>query len=153
MRRQDKEIADYGLIETILKEEPICRIALCDWEKPYLIPMVFGYLDGYLYLHSAQEGKKIDLIRKNNQICFEVESKVKVIPGEEPCNWGINYYSVIGFGKAYFLEEPEEKKKALDIMMRKFTKENQLEYPEEMLAKTEMIRVVIEEMTGKKAGY
>lgn len=59
MRRADKEITDYGLIETILKEERICRIALCDWEKPYLIPMIFGYHDGYLYLHSAPEGKRL----------------------------------------------------------------------------------------------
>ncbi len=153
MRRIDKKITDYGLIETILIEERICRIALCDWEKPYLIPMVFGYYDGYLYLHSAPEGKKIDLIRKNNQICFEVESKVEVVPGEQLCNWGINYYSVIGIGKAYFLEEPEEKKKALNIMMRKFTKENQFEYSEDMLRKTEVIKIVIEEMTGKKSGY
>lgn len=153
MRRADKEITDYGLIETILKEERICRIALCDWEKPYIIPMIFGYQDGYLYLHSAPEGKKIDLIRKNNQVCFEVESKVEIIPGEQPCSWGVNYYSVIGIGKAYFIEEPEEKKKALDIMARKFTKENQFEYPEAMLSKTEVIKIVIEEMRGKKSGY
>lgn len=150
MRRQDKEITDYGLIESILKDERICRIALCDWEKPYVVPMIFGYQDGYLYLHSATEGKKIDLLRMNNQICFEVESGVEVVPGEQPCNWGIKYYSVIGFGKAYFLEEPDEKRKALDIIMRKFTKENQ-NYPEEMLQKTEVIKVVIEEMTGKKS--
>lgn len=153
MRRNDKAITDQGQIETILKDERVCRIALCDWEKPYLIPMIFGYHDGYLYLHSANEGKKIDLLRKNNQICFEVESKVEVVPGEQACNWGINYYSVIGFGKAYFLEEPEEKKKALDIMMRKFSKESQLSYPEEMLRKTDVIKIIIEEMTGKKSGY
>lgn len=151
MRRQDKEITDYGLIETILKDERVCRIGLCDWEKAYVVPMIFGYQDGYLYLHSATEGKKIDLLRMNNQICFEIESGVEVIPGEIPCNWGIKYNSVIGFGKAYFLEEPDEKKKGLDIIMRKFTKENQ-NYPEEMLNKTEVIKVVIEEMTGKKSG-
>lgn len=151
MRRQDKEITDYGLIETILKDERVCRIGLCDWEKPYVVPMIFGYQDGYLYLHSATEGKKIDLLRMNNQICFEVESGVEVISGEQPCNWGIKYYSVIGFGKAYFLEEPAEKKKGLDIIMRKFTKENQ-DYPEEMLQRTEVVKVVIEEMTGKKSG-
>lgn len=150
MRRQDKVITDYGLIETILKDERICRIALCDWEKPYLVPMVFGYHDGYLYLHSATEGKKIDLLRMNNQICFEVESGVEVIPGEEPSNWRIKYYSVIGFGKAYLIEEPEEKRKALNVIMRKFTKENQ-EYPGEMLRVIEVIKVVIEEMTGKKS--
>ncbi len=153
MRRKDKEITDHSLIESILKEEPICRIALCDWEKPYLFPMAFGYQDGYLYLHSAREGKKIDLLRKNNQVCFEVESKVEVVPGEKPCDWGMRYYTVIGFGKAYFLEEPDQKKKALDIMMRKFTKESQNEYAETMLEKTEVIKIVIEEMTGKKSGY
>lgn len=152
MRRQDKEITDHGLIESILKEELVCRIALSDWEKPYVIPMIFGYHNGYLYLHSANEGKKIDLIRMNNQICFEVESKVEVVTGELPCHWGMKYYSVIGFGKAYFLEEPIEKKKALDIMIRKFTKGTQ-DYPEEMLRQTEVIKIVIEEMTGKKSGY
>ena len=67
---------------------------------------------------------------------------MEIIPGEQSCNWGIKYYSVIGFGKAYFLEEPEEKIKALDIIVRKFTKESQ-DYPEEILKKTEVIKVVI----------
>lgn len=153
MRRKDKEITDYGIIENILKEEPICRIAMCDWETPYVIPMVFGYQDGYMYLHSSREGKKIDLLRKNNRICFEVESKVQVVPGEQPCHWGVNYYSVIGMGKAYFVDEPEAKKKALDIMMRKFTKANPLEYSEAMLEQVEVIKIVVEEMTGKQSGY
>jgi len=80
MRRTDKEILDQELLEKILKEELVCRIALNDQGNPYLVPMIFGYQDHYLFLHSAKEGRKIDILKslfqkrnrmhKNKLICI-----------------------------------------------------------------------------------
>lgn len=69
MRRSDKEIKDKQITEWILKEATICRIALCNYDKPYIVPMNFGFKDNYLYIHSAREGQKIDMIMKNNNVC------------------------------------------------------------------------------------
>jgi hypothetical protein len=65
MRRSDKEIKDPQIIQKIFKDAEVCRIALCDGEKPYLVPMNFGYSENRLYLHSATDGRKIDILRKN----------------------------------------------------------------------------------------
>jgi hypothetical protein len=64
MRRSDKKIKHKRIIEWILKEAQVCRIAVCNDNKPYIVPMNFAYNDNCLYLHSACEGMKIDILRK-----------------------------------------------------------------------------------------
>ena len=73
MRRNEREITDPKIIEEIIHQATICRIALYDADYPYIVPLNYGYESGALYFHSAKEGKKIDLIRKNSRVCFEIE--------------------------------------------------------------------------------
>jgi nitroimidazol reductase NimA-like FMN-containing flavoprotein (pyridoxamine 5'-phosphate oxidase superfamily) len=155
MRRSDKEIKDKYIIEHVLKEAQICRIALCDYDQPYIIPMNFGYKDNNLYLHSALEGHKIDILNKNNNVCLEVDIKAEIVSSDNACDWGMKYYSVIGSGKAHFLEDINEKKKALDIIMQKYSGNNakSFEYSKSALDKIVVIKVKITEITGKKSGY
>ncbi|MBM4241899.1 MAG: pyridoxamine 5'-phosphate oxidase family protein [Euryarchaeota archaeon] len=94
---------------SIIKNATICRIALSVNKMPYIVPMNFGYKDNRLYLHSASEGKKIDIIRENNNICFEMDIKHDLVKSESPCHYGMKYCSVIGFGKAYLVDDLDEK--------------------------------------------
>ena len=71
MRRKDKEIKDKEVIESIIKRATVCRIALSENNVPYIVPLSFGYKDNCLYFHSAPEGRKIDIIKQNNNVCFE----------------------------------------------------------------------------------
>lgn len=155
MRRKDKEIKDMGTIESILKEAQVCRIALCDNDNPYIVPMNFGFKDNCIYIHSARKGRKIDIINKNKNICFEVDIKEKIVKSENACNWGMKYYSVIGSGKAQFIENIEEKRDALDIIMQKYSETDSklFEYSPSSLEKTALIKIEINEITGKKSGY
>lgn len=155
MRRNDKEIKNKKCIEWILREAIVCRIALCDNGKPYIVPMNFGFKDNSLYLHSAREGRKIDLIMRNNNICFEVDIETEILPSDNACSWGMKYYSVIGFGKAQFIENESEKINALDILMQKYSHNSHesFEYSKLALDKTVLIKVEIENLTGKKSGY
>ncbi len=153
MRRRDKEIKDLAIIEGILKEAKVCRIALCDNNKPYIVPMNFGHKDKYIYLHSATEGLKIDILNKNNNICFEVDIKNEIVKSKIACNWGMKYYSVIGSGKAYFIEDIKEKKNALDIIMQKYSDKESFEYSKSALDKTIVIKAELTEITGKKSGH
>ena len=155
MRRSDKEIKDKETIQWILKEALVCRIALCHDNKPYIIPMNFGFKNNCLYLHSATEGRKIDILKENNNICFEVDIKNEIVESENACNWGMKYYSLIGSGKAIFIEDIEEKKKSLDIIMQKYNeKDNKSsEYSKSALDKTVVIKIELTEITGKKSGY
>ena len=150
MRRKDKQINDIAAIEDILSKATVCRLGLCEANQPYVVPLCFGYKDSALYFHCAGQGKKLDILRKNNNVCFEVDIDHELIKAGKPCDLGMKYKSVIGFGKAVFIEEVELKRKAFDIILQHFS-EGAFEYPEEAVKNTAVIKVEIQSMTGKKS--
>jgi nitroimidazol reductase NimA-like FMN-containing flavoprotein (pyridoxamine 5'-phosphate oxidase superfamily) len=151
MRRKDKEINDIAAVEEILSKARVCRLGMCDGDWPYVVPVCFGYKDNALYFHSGKEGKKVEILRRNNNVCFEVDVDCELVKADKPCDWGMRYKSVIGFGKAVFIEDVESKHKALDIIMQQFS-EGSFEYSEETVNNTTIIKVEIESMTGKQSG-
>ncbi len=150
MRRKEKEIIDIKEIEKFLHQSNVCRLAMVDGDKPYMVPMNFGYQDGYLFFHSAKQGRKIDLLQKNPNVCFEFDQLIKFKKAKIACDWGVEYKSVIGSGRARLLENLEEKIDALNIIMSQYS-DRTFEYPEEMLEKTAVIKVQIDSMTGKQS--
>lgn len=153
VRRKDKEITDMAVIESILREADLCRLAMADGEIPYMVPMCFGYADRTLYFHSAPEGRKLNILRKNNLVCFEAESHVKVSRGDNPCDWTMKYFSVIGYGRAEILEDPAAKASALNLIMEKYDGSGEHSYPDEVLRRLVIIRVSVDEVSGKKSKY
>ncbi|MCX7747812.1 MAG: pyridoxamine 5'-phosphate oxidase family protein [Clostridia bacterium] len=153
MRRKEKEVTDKTEIESILHEADVLRLAMCDQNLPYMVPMNFGYKDNTFYLHAAREGKKIDILQNNPQVCFEVDIRHELVTGELACNWGMKYKSVIGFGKAYFIEDFSAKKQALDIIMEKYSGKSSFQYAEKAIESICIIKIEIDHMTGKKSGY
>ena len=151
MRRKDKEISDTSGIDAIIKTATVCRLGMVNGNKPYVVPLCFGIQDNVLYFHSALKGQKIDCIRNNPEVCFEFDLIAEPKESEEPCSWSMNYQSVIGFGKAVFVEDPNEKHKALGIIMAQYS-EKQFEFPENKLKATTVFKVEIEGMTGKQSG-
>jgi len=151
MRRQDKEIKDIAAIEEILSNATVCRLGLCEGDWPYVVPLCFGYKDNALYFHCSPQGKKLDILRKNNNVCFEVDINSRVIKADKACDFGMKYKSVIGFGKAEFIEEVESKRKALDVIMQQYSKDT-FEYPAKTIENIVVIKIEIETMTGKASG-
>jgi uncharacterized protein len=149
MRRKEKQITMTAQIEQILKQALVCRLAFVDQGMPYMVPMNFGYRDKALYFHSAKQGRKIDIIQANPRVCFEVDEVVKLNKAALACDWGLSFKSVIGTGTAQLLSTLEEKKEGLDIIMAHYSGRS-FDYPDEMLAKTAVIKVTIDEMTGKQ---
>ena len=150
MRRKDKEITDIGEIESIIRKSLVCRLGLADNGTPYIVPLCFGYKDNRLYFHSAKEGRKIEIIKRNNAVCFEFDVDSKIESGKDACAWGMKYRSVIGYGTATLIEDPEEKRKALDVIMAQYA-DGAFEYSEKAFGKALVIKVEIESMTGKKS--
>jgi len=150
MRRKDKEITDPAVIESIIRQSIVCRLAMCDGDTPYVVPLSFGYQNRALYFHSATEGKKIDILRRNPKVCFEIDLGPAVKKAETPCRWGMTFRSVIGSGKVHFLASPVEKRRALDILMGHYAHER-FEIPDSKLASVIVFRVDVEEMTGKQS--
>ncbi|MBU0986996.1 MAG: pyridoxamine 5'-phosphate oxidase family protein [Proteobacteria bacterium] len=150
MRRSDKEITDKKVIDDIISRSKVCKLAMCASNQPYLVPLCFGYKDNTLYFHSAPEGKKIDILKKNPNVCFEFEILTQVIQSARACKWGMKYRSVIGYGQASFITEQDLKRLAFDIIMNHYTDES-FSYDEASLKTAIIIKVEIKSMTGKQS--
>ena len=152
MRRKEKEITEASAIEAIIKKSLVCRLALSDGNFPYIVPLCFGYRDKVLYFHGSLKGKKIDIIRKNRNICFEFDINTEIVKAEDACHWSMKYKSVIGFGKAVLLEDLDEKRKALNIIMSQYS-DRTFQFNDATLKGTVVIKVEIESMTGKQSEF
>jgi hypothetical protein len=149
MRRKDCEITDRAEIDAILDEALVCRIGLADDGEPYVVPFSFGYDHDAVYLHSALEGKKIAILEKNPRCCFETDICDLLVQGDRPCSWGMHYRSVIGYGTAEILKDPDEKRHGLNCIMRHYGGSTH-GFSESDLGSVAVIRIAIESMTGKK---
>lgn len=149
-----KELTDIEEIESIIRKAVICRFGFVDDDEPYIAPGPFAYERNALYLHGSLKDRKAELIRKNNKVCFEITTDVEVVrlkPGG-PCDWMMRYRRVIGVGRAYILENDEEKSHALNALMRQYT-EGEFSFPKEALDRVLVVRVDIKGITGIKSGY
>ena len=148
MRRKDKQVTSIAAIEDIIAGAVVCRLAMSDGERPYVVPLCFGYENGMLYFHTGHKGKKIDLLKKNPLVCFEFDENCRVLAQPDACGWSMAYRSVVGYGKASFVTSPEGKRKALDVIMRQYDGEGG-PYPDGNMKATCIICVHIEQMIGK----
>jgi uncharacterized protein len=152
MRRKDKEITERELIDSVISQSQVCHIGLCDEGRAYIIPMCFGYDGQHIYLHCAREGRKIDILKQNPAVCFTFETDCEVKKADKGCSFTMRYRSVMGTGKASFVDDTEAKRRALEIIMKQYD-EGQYSYTDEALDKILIIVIDITEMTGKKSGY
>lgn len=152
MKRKDKEITGTAEIETIIQKSDVCRIAMVDGNIPYIVTMNFGYSGGTvkkLYFHCAAEGRKLDIIRKNNLVCFEFDTDHQLIAGNEPCNLSMNYKSVVGWGNISILTDDAEKREGLDLIIKHYSDFVTPVYRTETFDRTVVLRLDITEMAGK----
>ena len=152
MQRNEKGISDPSIIDAIIRKATICRLGMVDGDTPYVVPLNFGYQANTIYFHGSRKGYKIDIIKKNPNVCAEFDVAVETIVAENACDWSMKFQSVIAFGTASLIDDPEEKRRALEIIMAQYTDEKFV-FPENMLAATAVIKVDIERMTGKQSGF
>jgi nitroimidazol reductase NimA-like FMN-containing flavoprotein (pyridoxamine 5'-phosphate oxidase superfamily) len=152
MRKKEKEIREKTAIEDVIRRAQVCHLGLCDNNTPYVVPVCFGYSDGTIYFHCSPEGRKIDLIRKNPLVCFQVEADVAIVRHEKACKWDVRYRSVIGTGKAFLVSDFEQKRQALGLIMHHYNGDA-TEMSHEATDRAAIVRIDIEEMSGKESGY
>jgi uncharacterized protein len=148
MRQKEREIKDRAVIDGIIGRCLVCHLALCNDGQPYVVPLNFGYDGRFLYFHAALEGRKIDIIKRNNRVGFEFDILHEIVKGEQACKWGAKYESVIGSGTAEILDNLEDKKQALELIMRQYGSDAK-DFSEEVMSKTLILRVRILEISGK----
>ena len=151
MRRKEREITDRNLIEKILSTSEIVRVAINDTPAPYIVPLNYGYKNNALYIHSARNGIKIELMRANPIVSFEIEQKTEIVKSEISCEWTTKYRSVIGIAEAEILTKKDEIVHGLDVLMQHFGKKEN-KYDEKYFQRIVIIKLTISEIIGKQAG-
>lgn len=156
MRRKDREVTDQNQIFEIVRNCSVAHVGMVEDGKPYVVALNFGFeRQGdmlILYFHSACEGHKIDILKKNPQVYFQMDCVNELVKGASgnPCAGYWRYDSVMGSGRAEFTEDPAEKAHALNCILRHLEKtEDTFRFPEAVLKKTCVYRVCSTDITGK----
>lgn len=142
-------------LERIIGECDVCSLAMVDQEgKPYVIPMNFGYVEDVIYLHSSQIGKKIDVLKNNNNVsvAFSTDHELRWQSEKVACSYSMKYRSVLAYGKVEFVEDKEDKVNALNIIMKNYT-DREFKYNDPSILEVMVFKVRIEKMTGRAYGY
>lgn len=151
MRRTDRELTDRKEIIRVMQQCDVCRLAFNDDEVPYILPLNFGlqYEDEtiVLYFHGAKEGRKYELIERDNRVSFEMDCSHQLVMDENKGSCTMKYESVIGRGRIEIVSE-EEKYAALCILMRQYHKED-FSFNQDVMAKTTVMKLTVEAVTGK----
>lgn len=154
MSISDPKAAEKDGLCEIVRSCSVCRIAMAKDNVPYVVPMSFGFTYESriltLYFHCAKEGKKIDFLKQNPVVCFEMDSSAKIIEAREACGYGFSYQSVIGTGKAEFVSNEDEKINALKHIMFHYTGKTDFEFSKAAVDKTLVFKVISEDYTVKR---
>lgn len=145
---------DLEVIEAIIRKCNICFIGVVDQEnKPYVLPMNYGYKDKVIYLHSAPEGRLIDIIEKNNNICitFSTDNELVFQHPKVACSYRMKSKSVVAMGKVEFIEDIDQKREALDILMQTYSLQK-FKYNDPAVRNVKIWKVPIENISCKEFG-
>ena len=152
MTKRERQITDQQQILHILDTAKVLHLGLAVDNEPYVVPMNYGYTveNGklVLYLHSALQGKKLDMIRRNPNVFFEMDCDLMPFEGEKPCQYGLVYSSIMGRGKAQIVEDVEEKMKAMSVLMKTQTQKD-FEFNDRLVSIVAVIRIDTAEYTAK----
>lgn len=152
MRRSDREITDINEMIQVMEKCDVCRLAIHDEEYPYILPLNFGMeADNeqiVLYFHGANEGKKYELITKDNRVGFEMDCAHKLVTDMDNGSCTMEYESIIGYGRIKRIPE-DEKYNALCILMKHYHKED-FPFNQAVMPQTTVFKLVVEHVSGKK---
>jgi len=151
--RREREVTDINEIIAILDKAKVLHLGLVDGDEPYVVPMNYGYTlqNGKLtvYLHGALTGRKLDLMKVNPKVFFELDCDIVPFEGKTACNYGITYASVMGRGRAAIVEDVQEKIRGLQVLMKTQTGRD-FDITEKMAAIVSVIRIDVSDFTAKK---
>ena len=155
MRRRDREITDNKKIKEIIKACDCCRLGLNDNGKVYIVPLNFGFTEENekytFYFHGAKTGRKLDIIKQNNNAGFELDTNHQIYTkGDKACDYTARFQSIIGNGKITIIENSNEKMKALLELMKHNTGKSEWEFDERMIKAVTVFKLEVEEMSCKE---
>ena len=152
LTKRERQVTDPEQIRHILETGKVLHLGLAVDNEPYVVPMNYGYTmeDGRLtvYLHSAVKGRKLDMIRANPNVFFSLDCDRMPFEGRVACQYGLVYSSVAGKGTATIVEDVEEKKQAMSLLMKTQTGKD-FTFEDRLVTIVSVIRIDVSEFTAK----
>jgi nitroimidazol reductase NimA-like FMN-containing flavoprotein (pyridoxamine 5'-phosphate oxidase superfamily) len=149
-----KDITEFEALENIIQHCETCHVSMVDGVKPYVLGFNFGYSENTIYLHSVSYGKKIDILKKNPNVCvaFDTDYRLFARNQEVACSWRMAYKSVLAYGKVEFVENYDEKIVALKFLMKTYSNED-FKFNKPSVDNIMILKIRIEELTGRSFEY
>ena len=152
MTRRERQVTDMNEIIRILDTAKVLHLGLVDGDEPYVVPMNYGYIMENekltIYLHGAPRGRKIDLMKQNPKVFFEMDCDITPFEGDVACRYGITYSSIMGKGTASIIEDAEEKKHGLVVLMQTQT-DKDFTFDDKIVKVVSVIKIDVSEYTAK----
>ncbi|GAA3192386.1 pyridoxamine 5'-phosphate oxidase family protein [Lentilactobacillus kefiri] len=161
MRRKDREVTDINEIKQILKDSHVIHSGFRTDDYPYVVPTNFAYeFDGdnhlTLYIHGAPEGTKRELIKKDGRMGFEIDDGGQLMVPKDPKENtpSFAYRSVMGYGDAELVDDPETKKHALQLLLGHETGQKLADFDvsEKTIEYVGVIKITVKSYTAKAHG-
>ena len=148
---KEREIKNFSEIEEIINAAEVCYVGMVDVDKPYVLPYNFGYENNTFYLHGASEGKKVEVLNKNNNVCITISIDHKLSFRHETvaCSYSMKYKSIVASGKAISIDDYDEKCRCLNLIMKKYVKK-EFKFNPPSINNIKIFKIEIENITGKK---
>jgi len=150
-----RQISNEAELLEIIKRCQWCHMAMVDpGGNPYLLPMNFGYRDGVIYLHGADQGKKISVLEHNPSVCinFSADQLLRFQSEDVACSYTMKYRSVLVYGKAEFITEAEEKIAALNIIMSQYS-DKAFKFNLPSVREVKVWKIKADKIEGRALGY
>lgn len=153
---KSRMITDQSLTDAVINACDVCFVGMVDENnKPYTLPLNFGYHDGIIYLHTGPKGKKLEILRKNPNICLVMSTGHEMYHQSEnvACSYAMRYKSVMVSGKVAFIDDLDEKVNALSAIMKQYTGREDYRYSQPALKNVTVMKVIAEKTECKYFGY
>ncbi|MEG1577548.1 MAG: pyridoxamine 5'-phosphate oxidase family protein [Oscillospiraceae bacterium] len=151
MRKKEREMTDRAELLNVMAACDSCSVAFFDEEYPYVIPMNFGICDTdgaiSLVFHGANVGHKLDLLRQNPKVGFEMSTKHVLSFLPRSCDSEMKYESVCGNGTMEILPD-DQKIGALTALMNHYGR-GPYDFDSRVVSATTVLKLTIYELTGK----
>jgi len=149
-----KDISDKNELYEIIRNCKVCHVGFVDNNVPYILAFNFGFDGKSIILHCAKEGRKINILAKNNNVCIEFDAFHEIFARhpEVACSWRMRYKSVIINGKAEIVDDYNDKVKYLNIFMQNYSDQNFIFNPPSV-NNINIVKVDILEISGRKFEY
>jgi nitroimidazol reductase NimA-like FMN-containing flavoprotein (pyridoxamine 5'-phosphate oxidase superfamily) len=152
LTKRERQVTDSEQIRHILDTAKVLNLGMSVNDEPYVVPMNYGYTmeNGKLviYLHSAVQGRKLEMLKANPRVFFSMDCDRMPFEGRVPCQYGLVYSSIMGRGTATLVEDVEEKKQAMTLLMKTQTGKD-FTFEDRLVTIVSVIRIDVAEYTAK----